>query len=675
MSLLKVIQRVAGTILRAEMFALVLLLTAWSAAAANFRFCGTTVDSYDRPLAGAGIRLYLEEIQAPLPAQLVLKTNTVSAKDGTFELSIPAGYGYIVATKPGLALGWRLWNETGEPNEVMGRLKLGDSTGISGIVVDETGKPEADAQVFVSEAYFGRELSGGLYDNVSASWLRECLTARTGPGGQFRIKGIPPDSRLNLDIAKNGRAFHKNKRSSTSLNSMMCVEDQTGIKLVTEAAGTIEGKVSLPVEEKLPPGTLLWLQDEEHNRLVNGQVMHPASDGVFRFTNVSSGTYWVHAAFGTNPVPDWVADSSETTVLAGDSSDGVDITATKGGILEVALSYTNGGGAASDVSVKTFRQSFQTASAAQSDGIVRVRHPANEFQLELWRERYRIKRTNAAVHFDRTNRVEMQVNPAPRIGGIVTNREGAPVAGINVFVFPACGDCSQAAAKTDATGRYSIHWDTQAKVGQDVFFLIARDIGRNLAGSTDVEAGETNYDLCVDEGLTIAGQVQDGAGKRITNAMVHLAVWSGQGGDWFDEQNPPRLDAQGRFEIRALPRERVYSVKGTARGFGEAQSKKVSVDMETATRISILPLVLDRADLMVAGRVVDEEDKPVPWANVYVSSPVQAVRHVRSDANGAFEAAELCPGELTINVSQNKIQGKANCQAGDTNVVIAVKRK
>jgi len=262
------------------------------------------------------------------------------------------------------------------------------------------------------------------------------------------------------------------------------------------------------------------------------------------------------------------------------------------------------------------------------------------------------------------------VEPASRIGGIATNRLGAAMAGVKVFVFPACGSCSQAAARTGSNGIYSIPWDTHSKVGNDSFFLIARDAKRNLAGLADIEPDETNYDILLNRGLSIQGSVQDAEGHPLTNAVVTLAVWSGQGGDWFEEHNPPKLDTNGQFSFPALPRSRIYSIRATVRGYNQQDTSKIHGDTDTSTEIILPPLVLQRAEAKISGHVVDGRNNPVPWADVFVNAPNQPGHHVRADAGGAFSVEELAPGKALVSVLSRMVRTRQTVESGETNVVI-----
>jgi hypothetical protein len=138
-------------------------------------------------------------------------------------------------------------------------------------------------------------------------------------------------------------------------------------------------------------------------------------------------------------------------------------------------------------------------------------------------------------------------------------------------------------------------------------------------------------------------------------------------GSQFDN-NPIRTDAQGRFEISALPPGRKYSLDATAKGYGSA-NESIQEDAET-NRIELEPCVLNVADHKLAGEVVDADEKPVARANVSMYGQGQPNGSVRTDDKGRFKFDEVCEGSVQLFANSQRANGSAQAQAGDTNVVI-----
>ena len=192
-------------------------------------------------------------------------------------------------------------------------------------------------------------------------------------------------------------------------------------------------------------------------------------------------------------------------------------------------------------------------------------------------------------------------------------------------------------------------------------------LARNLAAAQDIEEGTTTLDLRLEPGLVVAGRVEDVNGKPLSNATVRLYLWSGNSGSQFEDK-PIRTDAQGRFEITALPPGRKYSLDATAKGYGSA-NQSIQEDAET-NRVELEPCVLKVADRKLAGEVVDADDKPVARANVYMYGQGQPNGSVRTDDKGRFKFDAVCEGSVQLSASSRSAHGNARAEAGDTNVVI-----
>jgi len=249
----------------------------------------------------------------------------------------------------------------------------------------------------------------------------------------------------------------------------------------------------------------------------------------------------------------------------------------------------------------------------------------------------------------------------------VRDPSGAVVPGLQLSVFPNWGR-NAGEVKTDAKGRYELAWSPQ-QLGPSggASSLFARDVARNLAVAQDIEENTTTLDLRLESGLAVAGRVEDVNGKPLSNATVRVFLWAGNSGSQFDEK-PIRTDAQGRFEITAMPPGRKYSLDATAKGYGSANQ---SIEENTDTnRVELPPCVLKVADHKLAGEVVDADEKPVARANVYLYGQGQPNISVRSDDKGRFKFDAVCEGTVQLSASSQSAYGSARAEAGDTNVVV-----
>ena len=122
---------------------------------------GKVVDNQGQPLAGVKVALHvLTYGQIPNPYDSKLIEEVTTRVNGEFSFSTTAKsdvfrYGYIVAVKEGLALGFANWRMDEGNKEI--QIKLDQPKELAGIVVDEKDKPVSGAQVSISMLVIGRK--------------------------------------------------------------------------------------------------------------------------------------------------------------------------------------------------------------------------------------------------------------------------------------------------------------------------------------------------------------------------------------------------------------------------------------------------------------------------------------------------------------------------------------
>lgn len=638
----------------------------------TFRCAGTVVDADGKPVAGAVVECYPNG-GGGRPSgggDINEKQHVTTGTNGAFEFPLSAGSTVLLARKAGLAPAWtQYWNPTKDLMEE--RLVCTPPTTIAGVVVDEADKPVADAEVWVSNAYSERQTENGAtsWGYLSGKAGHECFSTRTTTEGKFVIQGFPTNAAADLAVGKPGKVLRELQREYVSPDTLRCRAGQQDIKLVLEPAGGIEGKVVTKETGQPLAGMRLLLQANRPG-YAGGAELEPARsgmDGTFRLTDVAAGSYQIHAMFGTNPVPEWVAEKVTVTVETGQTTRDVQVTATRGGFLEVTVVGKNDRQPLAEASVNASKEAYQTGAGSGTNGTALLRLPPGEYQVSAYRQNSRSEAASVTVAAGQTNRIEIELNPPPKITGVVRDASGQAIPDLTLSVSPNWGR-SEGEVKTDANGRYEMAWDPQRFSGSmQTPCLVARDIERNLAVAQDIEASTTTLDLRLETGLIVAGRVEDVNSKPLSNATIRLFLWSGNSGYQFDDK-PFKTDAQGRFEITAMPPGRKYSLDATAKGYGSA-NESIQEDSET-NRIELAPCVLKVADHKLAGEVVDAEDKPVARANVYLYGQGQPNGSVRTDDNGRFKFDEVCEGSVQISASIRSAYGNARAEAGDTNIVI-----
>jgi Carboxypeptidase regulatory-like domain len=660
-------ERLANVVQRARPWA-----GATTNAAKSFRLAGTVVDTEGKPVAGAVVECYQNDYR-PWGFggdDMEPKQRVTTGASGAFEFRVPPQMTVVLARKQGLAPTWNQYPAL-MSDQTEERLPFVASTTISGVVVDEADKPVADAEVWVSYALCERRSDeGGRWAGyLGGKPLRECLSTRTTADGKFVIQAFPTNTTADLGVSKPGKVLRELDRQYVGPDSMRCQAGQQDVKLVVEPAGNIEGKVVAEETGEPLAGATLLLQHERPG-FAGGSQHEPArsaADGAFRLADVAAGTYQLRATFGTNAVPEWVAETVSVAVEAGQTASNVKVTATHGGFLEVAVMGQDDHKPLGDASVNAFKRSYTGYAASGSDGLAFLRVPKGEYRVSAYKENSRSEVATATVEGGRTNHLEIAIKPPPRITGMVRDAAGAPAPGLELSIFPQWGQSGRG-VKTDANGRYEMPWNPQ-RVGAmgGSFCLLARDVAHNLAAAEDIEEGATTLDLRLQPGLIVTGKVQDENGRALTNATVRVFLWSGNSGTQFDDKHI-RADARGQFEITALPPGRKYSLDATAKGYGSANQ---NIAEEGGTnRVELEPCVLRVADRKLAGEVLDADDKPVARANVFMYGPGQPNGSVRTDNKGRFGFEEVCEGTVQLSANLQNTHGSARAEAGDTNVVI-----
>jgi protocatechuate 3,4-dioxygenase beta subunit len=255
---------------------------------------------------------------------------------------------------------------------------------------------------------------------------------------------------------------------------------------------------------------------------------------------------------------------------------------------------------------------------------------------------------------------------ARKLKGIVTGPDGKPVAGVQVAVFP----FPSSKARTATNGAFSLHWSIQpwqSESGGEPC-LVVRDIARNLAAAEDISEDTTNFDVRLQPAWTVTGRVEGVSGAPLTNAQVGVWLLAGRTYNQLEEQ-PAKTDARGNFALKALPPGPKYIVYASAKGHGRVQQE---LDADTATnRVELPAFVLRVADKLIAGQVVNAQDKPVSGVNVSLSGDGQPETYATTDSKGHF-SVKVCDGEIRLFASGQNGYANTSVEAGDTNIVLAL---
>lgn len=273
--------------------------------------------------------------------------------------------------------------------------------------------------------------------------------------------------------------------------------------------------------------------------------------------------------------------------------------------------------------------------------------------------------------------------------GTVRYPSGAPVAAVRVEYYPGhhYGAGQYAEGITDANGRYEIIGQKDMAIYNgdivETNSIMARDVGKNLAAIQEFHMMTTNVDLVLQPAITLSGSVKDAEGKPVVGAELDLGFWDSM----FHKLEAQRLkvNESGQFSIPALPQGRRYELLDiAAKGYGSGRARVEAKDTQT-NRYEFPTFVLKRADLKIAGRVLDDAGKLLAGAEVYFMGRGQPMNsedkwgqtpwcNTKTDTEGKFFFDTVCDAPLQVYADYRGMSlnggGGMPARPGDTNIVI-----
>ena len=620
---------------------------------------GKVVDAGDKPIAGAKVSLY----------QVVYNRNTnipdwslvsefITEADGAFSFKVSADsdvyrHGYIVAEKAGLALGWVQWEmRDNQQQEII----LGEPKELSGMIVDEAGKPVPDANVSIWAIAIGE---GQGQQGLGIPVAEKLLTRTTDISGRFTFANIPAEATADFVIKKSGKATINTYRSTGfAYQKMNFAPGQRDIKIVLPAEARIEGTVVAKDTGEPVSGVNLRLM-QGTNRPVPGQSpISTSKDGTFSIDALAPGRYVLQFVQQGEGLADWVAEPVEVITQAGQVTKDARIELIKGGLVEVLVTEKETSKPIEGANITIYnerrRQSFHGLTG--DDGIGRIRLLPGAYQ---WGNAYKAGFTNVehrdpvTIEEGSTKRLEWQLSSLPKITGVVRDPSGKPVEGVSLTVCPMGG---RRDIKSDAEGKFEVSWNTGMGVDErQAPILVCRYMEGNLAAAVIIPEGKQTLDITLKPGVIATGKVVDPNGRGIANAQIRIMLRQTMWASTMSRELV-QTNADGNFEIRALPAENRYEVNVNANGYG---GKRLEINADNAVdgQIKIEKLILPVANLAVSGRVVDTEGNPI--ANTRIDSynyeggqPERII--AQTDSQGKFVIDGVCEDKLNLRVDADR---------------------
>jgi protocatechuate 3,4-dioxygenase beta subunit len=272
--------------------------------------------------------------------------------------------------------------------------------------------------------------------------------------------------------------------------------------------------------------------------------------------------------------------------------------------------------------------------------------------------------------------VEIRVRRKGRIRGVVSDVDGRPIPGFEVYYAPpgtgggprfsagpcaggACGVGEKMPVRED-DGRFEIDdvpagtWDVEAS---------APGYQRGRAAGVTVEEGglTQGVQLRLIRGAVLTGQVLDAQGRPVADARVRTELAAGEASRFsfmFEKaDNEASTDAGGRFEIGGLA-PAIYRVVAWHPSYCEETTTAEVKGARAGVEIRL------RVGATLTGTVFSE-GRPVPGARVELGEAGAVFRHSPegrqsiSDDDGRFRFERLSPGRYALSASVGRQASEA----------------
>jgi protocatechuate 3,4-dioxygenase beta subunit len=644
---------------------------------------GKVVDEQDRPIAGAKVTLTeMVYNEATRSYDTKLTGEVTTGTDGAFSFSTNAvsdvyRYGYIVAEKEGLALDFAGWRMRDGDKEL--QIKLGQSTELAGNVVDENNKPISDAQVSISIL-----MIGSMQDEhgVGGPVATELFKSITDAEGNFKFTKIPAEATAEFIIKKEGRATVRTYKSTGMADQKLnYTTGQTDIKLVLPIEAKIEGIVVQKSTGKPIGGVKFIARSERGIGYFRHTPFVSNEEGKFSLNALASDIYILQLVQPREELADWVAEPVEVITEAGKTKSDVKIELLKGGILEVVVTdaVTKQPVEKASVGVRNQASSEYHGGRSDKNGIARLRLMPGEYRMNsVYKEGYSRQRVQDAVTIEegKTEHIEYELAGQPKITGVVRNYNGEPVKGVKLKACPMGG---REDSTTDAEGKFEVNYDPGGWGSGEipVMFLVCRYEEGNLAAAVQIDEDARELDITLKPGVIFTGKVLDPEGKGIANARISTML---RGPRWGSTIGRERIttDAQGKFEIKAIPAEHKYNLYTRAEGYGENRGEEIDTNDAVDNHLDVGTITLAVANLSVSGMVVDDEDKPVVGARVSCYGDNQPSRRTQTDTEGKFTLENVCAGKMRLSANKSgtpRLYGSTETEGGATDVQIVISQR
>jgi protocatechuate 3,4-dioxygenase beta subunit len=396
---------------------------------------------------------------------------------------------------------------------------------------------------------------------------------------------------------------------------------------------------------------------------------------------LTANQYMLALAQPNQELPDWVADPVEVITEADKTKSDIKIELSKGGVLDVKITDAVSKEPVEDARVGVNSQtSNQSAySRTNEDGLAQMRLMPGDYQVTyLYKQGYSQQRLQDTVTIEdgKTQHLEYELVGMPKITGIVCDQENKPIEGVEMEICPRGG---REDSVSNAEGKFEVTYDLGGWPSgrTPTIFLIGRQYERNLAAAIQVDEDTRELEMKLEPAVTLTGQVVDVNDKGIADVEVRSMLQGPQWGSTIGRK-AINTDNDGKYQIKALPPGRTYSIYARAEGYGESHSEQISTEAAVDNRVDAGKLTMTVANLSISGVVVDDNNKPVAGARINSYGDNQPYRNAQTDVDGKFTLEKVCAGKIRISANKTaatRLYGYIETEGGATDVRVVISER
>ena len=648
-----------------------------SQAAARPTFVGIVTTASGIPVGDARVSLVVPSGKL---GDLEMATASVQSRaDGSFRLQAPGPVNLrdaniqIMVESRGCAIDVaRVLPQLGEtrPGDIqVPPIKLNPSAEVRVRFVGPDGNPVPALKV-VPHTVFSRG------DFVTPSWLsippdaRERMARRTDDNGECTLTGLPHQSSVQLHVEDDRFA------QLTYQNRVPIGHEKTTVAdpIALTPAASVTGRVVYGDTGKPVVGTSVFAQPVDGS---HGWGMAVTDDhGEYRIKQLQAGSYNLMMRLPPDLEKSWAAAAIErVTATAGHPSEGRDFRLTKGSLITGKVVLGDTGQGVPGIRVGLHGPARPRSSAAiqststSPDGTFSFRTPPGAQYVYISDQSpdgYLRKGVQSEPNVADGQTVavilELPRDPSPPVAGRVIGADGKPVAGTRVTAVPPQGvGINTRSVLTDKDGRFqflAIPAGSRVHTQKDEMAATA-----TTAGQED----DLTLRLAPVPRASLLVTVVDQAQQPVKGAWVRLGVQIGVGGT-LSSDSQWLTDSAGRHVIERLPVDGNYNLWIEADGYGVSQAP---VKPLTPGQQNIAdPVVLIKADKLIAGQVVDKDGKPKAGIKLEINRYDTGYRTTTTDTTGHFQF-HVVPGATPViwlrNENGENLRGRL-ATAGEENL-------